>query len=95
MDFNIIKGKSILTNIADDYSGVLNVGDVSYINNGIYLCQISATNTTIAPTLKLNGLAVSPIKKNDNTSVAIGDLVINGWYLFMFDAINLTFLKLN
>ena len=94
MDYNIIKGKSTLTNIVDAYSGVLNVNYTSYVDNGVYLCKISATNTTTAPTLNLNSIGVRNINKNDGNSLAIGDLSINGWYFFMYDLITDSFLKL-
>jgi len=95
MDYNIILGKSILTNTSDAYSGTLNVSYSQYTNNGVYLCQVDTTNTTISPTLSLNGLTTYPIKRNDGTSVSIGELQANAWYLFMFDGTTSVFEILN
>lgn len=95
MDNNIILGKSILTNTSDAYSGTLNVSYSQYTNNGVYLCQVDTTNTTISPTLSLDGLTAYPIKRNDGTSVSIGELQASAWYLFMFDGTTSVFEILN
>ena len=95
MDFNIIQGKSTLTNVSDAYSGTLNVSYSQYTNNGVYLCKIDTTNTTISPTLSLNGLTAYPIKRNDGTSILVGELKVDAWYLFMFDQSTSTFEILN
>lgn len=95
MDYNIILGKSTLTNVSDAYSGTLNVSYSQYTNNGVYLCKIDTTNTTISPTLSLNGLTAYPIKRNDGTSILIGELKVDAWYLFMFDQSTSTFEILN
>ena len=95
MDFNIIQGNSILTNVIDDYSGTLNYTISEYTNNGIYLCKISATNTTTAPTLNINSIGAKTIYTNSGLAVTIGTILINGWYLFMYDSITDGFLKLN
>lgn len=85
MDTNIIRGKSVLTNIADAYSGTLSVGDTALVDGGIYLCKISATNTTTAPTLALNGLSAKVIYLNDGGALAIGSLRINAWVALLYD----------
>lgn len=95
MDYNIILGKSTLTNVSDAYSGTLNVSYSQYTNNGVYLCKIDTTNTTISPTLSLNGLTAYPIKRNDGTSILVSELKANAWYLFMFDQSTSTFEILN
>lgn len=95
MDYNIILGKSTLTNVSDAYSGTLNVTYSQYTNNGVYLCKIDTTNTTISPTLSLNGLTAYPIKRNDGTSILVGELKVDAWYLFMFDQSTSTFEILN
>ena len=95
MDYNIILGKSTLTNVSDAYSGTLNVSYSQYTNNGVYLCKIDTTNTTISPTLSLNGLTAYPIKRNDGTSILVGELKVDAWYLFMFDQSTSTFEILN
>jgi hypothetical protein len=95
MDYNIIKGKSILANTLDAYYGNLNYTINEYTDNGIYLCKISATNTTTAPTLNINSIGAKTIYTNSGLAVTIGTILINGWYLFMYDSITDGFLKLN
>jgi hypothetical protein len=95
MDYNIILGKSTLTNLSDNYSGELNIDYTQYTTNGVYLCKISASNTTTSPTLNLNSIGSKTIYDKSGGSTDIGSLVINGWYLFMYDAIIDGFLALN
>jgi hypothetical protein len=96
MDFNIIQGKSILTNVGDAYMGkLIGLTPANYINYGVYLCKFSSSNTTTTPTLSLdlNGYYNPyPIVKNTGAALGIGDLEIDGWYLIMF-SVN-KFLKL-
>ncbi len=86
MDVNIILGKSVLTNVSDVFSGTLSVGYSAYTNNGIYLCKMPISNTTTTPTLDLNTIGAKTIVKNDGSALAIGDLLANGWYEFMYDS---------
>lgn len=86
MDFNIIRGKANLTRTADAYAGDLSVGDTEYVNGGIYLCKIDVTNTTVSPTVDLNGIGVVDIRRNDRTSLRIGDLRGDSWAAFLYDS---------
>jgi hypothetical protein len=85
MDFNIIQGKSILTNVGDAYMGnLIGLKLADYTNYGVYLCKFSSSNTTTTPTLSLDGYGPRPIVKNTGAALGIGDLEIDGWYLIMF-----------
>ena len=95
MDHNIIKGKATLTNTGDVFIGSVSVNDSEYVNNGIYMCKMSATNTTTSPTLNLNLIGAKVIKNNGNVALTVGSLVANGWYLFMYDLTNDVFQSLN
>jgi hypothetical protein len=95
MDYNIIQGQSSLTNTGDVYSGTLSVGVTSYRDKGVYLCKISATNTTSVPTLNLNGIGAKTIVLNDGKALSAGSLLINGWYEFLYDSGSNKFLCLN
>jgi hypothetical protein len=85
MNNNIIKGKSILTNVNDSYIGVLDVLYDQYSNNGIYLVKFPSTNTTTTPTLNLNSIGAGVICRNDGSALNIGQLLSNGWYQLMYD----------
>ena len=50
------------------------------------LLEIGAANTGTSPTLNLNGTGAKNIKKVDGTSLAIGDLVLGGYYEFVYDS---------
>ncbi len=95
MDTNIILGKSILTNASDVFSGTLNIAYTAYKNNGIYLCKMPISNTTTTPTLNLNGIGAKTIVTNNGSALTIGDLLINGWYEFMYDSSSDKFLCLS
>ena len=50
------------------------------------LIQIATTTTSATPTLNVNGTNNVPIKKSDNSNLAIGDLVAGGYYEFVYDS---------
>ena len=84
MDYNLAQGVCTLTNIGDDFTGTLPINVSSYVNNGLYVVRVSATNTTITPTLNLNGLGLKTITAKDGSAIAIGQISINSWHLMMF-----------
>jgi len=59
------------------------------------LLEIGSANTTATPTLNVNFSGNVPIKKNDNTDLAIGDLVAGGYYEFVYSSLNNYWLMLN
>ena len=59
------------------------------------LLEIGFANTTATPTLNVNGSGDKPIKKSDNTDLAIGDLVAGGYYEFVYHSVNNYWLVLN
>jgi len=59
------------------------------------LIEIANTTTNATPTLNVNGTGNVPIKKNDNTDLAIGDLVAGGYYEFVYSSLNNYWLALN
>jgi len=59
------------------------------------LIQIATTTTSGTPTLNVNGSGNVPIKKSDNTDLAIGDLVAGGYYEFVYSSLNNYWLVLN
>ena len=59
------------------------------------LLEIGFANTTATPTLNVNGSGDKPIKKSDNTDLAIGDLVAGGYYEFVYSSLNNYWLVLN
>ena len=59
------------------------------------LIEIANTTTNATPTLNVNGTGNVPIKKNDNTDLAIGDLVAGGYYEFVYSPLNNYWLALN
>jgi len=59
------------------------------------LIQIAITTTSETPTLNVNGTGNVPIKKNDNTDLAVGDLVAGGYYEFVYSSLNNYWLALN
>lgn len=95
MDYNIIKGKSVLSNMLDAYTGSMLPLYTDYTDNGIYLCKSSATNTTTTPTLDINAIGAKTIYKINGSAISVGDILLNGWYLFMYDSGLNGFIKLN
>ena len=59
------------------------------------LIQIANTTTNGTPTLNVNISGNVPIKKSDNTDLAIGDLVAGGYYEFVYSSLNNYWLVLN
>ena len=59
------------------------------------LIEIDNTTTSATPTLNVNSSGNVPIKKNDNTDLAIGDLVAGGYYEFVYSSLNNYWLMLN
>jgi len=59
------------------------------------LLEIGFANTTATPTLNVNGSGDKSIKKNDGSSLAIGDLVAGGYYEFVYSSLNNYWLVLN
>jgi len=84
MDYNISQGACILTNSGDNYTGTLPINVLSYVNNGVYIVRLSATNTTMSPTLNLNGLGAKTITAKNGAGIPIGDMSINSWHMVMF-----------
>ncbi len=95
MDINIIRGKTVLTNAGDVYSGTLSVGDTAYVDGGVYLCKISATNTTISPTININSIGNIDVKRDDGSAMQIGDLPINAWAALMYELSSNTLILIN
>jgi len=73
----------------------LNVPTFALVDGVRVLLQIGVANTTETPTLNVNGSGAVPIKKNDNTDLAIGDLVAAGYYEFVYNSGNNYWLMLN
>lgn len=94
MDVNIIKGKSVLTNSGNNYSGTLSVGDTALINGGIYLCKIPANNTD-AITLDLNSIGAKNVYTTYGTTLFASQIRTNGWYEFLYDSDADRFILLN
>ena len=59
------------------------------------LIEIANTTASATPTLNVNSSGNVPIKKNDNTDLAIGDLVAGGYYEFVYNSLNNYWLMLN
>jgi len=59
------------------------------------LIQIANTTASETPTLNVNSSGNVPIKKSDNTDLAIGDLVAGGYYEFVYHSGNDYWLVLN
>jgi hypothetical protein len=95
MDYNIIKGRSVLTNASDVFSGTLSVNDTEYTDGGIYICQMPITNTTTTPTLNINSIGAKTIVDLSGNSLKVGDLRLSGWYQFMYDLASTKFIVLN
>jgi len=95
MDYNIIKGSSVLTNSGDDFSGTFSVNDTALTNYGIYLVKMPITNTTTSPTLNPNGIGVKNILNNGGAAVSIGQLLQNGWYMLLYQTSTDSFYVLN
>ena len=62
-----------------------NVPTFTLVDGVRVLLEIGAANTNATPTLNVNGSGDKPIKKNDGSSLAIGDLVAGGYYEFVYD----------
>ncbi len=88
MDNKIIRGFGTTTNSSDDYSVTLSVGDTALVNGGIYQLYLNRTNTTTATTLNVNSIGAKTIKKDNNTTLQIGDLQINSWVQVIYDSGN-------
>lgn len=95
MDVNIIKGKCNLTNVGDDYSGTLSVGESVYVNSAVYICKISATNTTIGSTLNLNSIGPRSIFNNYGYPCYPGELRAGAWGYFLFESATNRFILAN
>ena len=73
-------------------------GDVptfSLVDGVRVLIQITTTTTSDYQTLNVNNTGNVPIKKSDNTNLAIGDLVAGGYYEFVYHSGNEYWLVLN
>ena len=73
-------------------------GDVptfSLVDGVRVLIQITTTTTSDYQTLNVNNTGNVPIKKSDNTDLAIGDLVAGGYYEFVYHSVNNYWLVLN
>jgi hypothetical protein len=88
MDYNIIQGACTLTNSGDNFTGTIPINVPAYVNNGIYIVRMSATNTTTSPTLNLNGLGARTITAKNGGTITIGQMPINSWFLVMFVSAN-------
>ena len=72
-----------------------NVPTFSLVDGARVLIQIATTTTTDYQTLNVNGTGNVPIKKIDNTDLAIGDLIAGGYYEFVYHSGNDYWLVLN
>jgi len=72
-----------------------NVPTFSLVDGTRVLIQIATTTTSATPTLRVNGTSHVPIKKSDNSGLAIGDLVAGGYYEFVYSSLNNYWLVLN
>jgi len=63
-----------------------NVPTFTLVDGVRVLLEIGSANTTTTPTLNVNGSGAKSIKKNDGSSLAIGDLVAGGYYEFVYDS---------
>jgi len=72
-----------------------NVPTFSLVDGVRVLIQIATTTTSETPTLNVNSTSNVPIKKSDNTDLAIGDLVAGGYYEFVYHSGNDYWLVLN
>ena len=65
-----------------------NVPTFSLVDGTRVLIQIATTTTSATPTLNVNNTNNVPIKKSDNSDLAIGDLVAGGYYEFVYSSLN-------
>ena len=72
-----------------------NVPTFSLVDGTRVLIQIATTTTSATPTLNVNNTNNVPIKKSDNSDLAIGDLVAGGYYEFVYSSLNNYWLVLN
>ncbi len=90
MDVNIIRGEAILTGGPIDYIATLSVGDTALVDGGIYYFQINANNTTVAPTINVNGIGAKVIIRNNGDDIRINELQIDTWieviYNLLYDS---------
>lgn len=63
-----------------------NVPTFTLVDGVRVLLEIGAANTNATPTLNVNSSGAKSIKKNDGSSLAIGDLVAGGYYEFVYDS---------
>lgn len=63
-----------------------NVPTFTLVDGVRVLLEIGSANTSANPTLNVNSSGAKPIKKNDGSSLAIGDLVAGGYYEFVYDS---------
>jgi hypothetical protein len=63
-----------------------NVPTFTLVDGVRVLLEIGSANTSATPTLNVNSSGAKSIKKNDGSSLAIGDLVAGGYYEFVYDS---------
>lgn len=86
MDAKIIQGQCILAGGTVTYTGTLSLGISAYVDKGIYLLKVNATNTTTAPTINLNGLGAKTVFAKDGSALAVGAMLINEIDFFVYVA---------
>lgn len=102
MEYNLIKGYAVMTNVLDAYSAAIAVNysafplnSITYADGSIYLLKSPYTNLGITPTLNINSIGAKSIKSKDGTAVAVSQIIINGWFLVMYELSTDTFILLN
>ncbi len=95
MDYNLIKGNAVMTNVVDAYSATIPISYTSYTDGSIYFLKSPFSNTGITPTLNINSIGAKSIKAKDGNAVAVSQIIINGWFIFMYELSTDTFVLLN
>lgn len=81
------------TNSGDTYTLTPARAVTTLPTGAAFYAQINSTNTTTTPTMNISGLGATTIVKRASTALAAGDLVANGFYLFIKQATNLQVLN--
>lgn len=95
MDYNLIKGKAVMTNVLDAYSATIPINYTTYDDGNIYFLKSPFSNTGVTPTLNINNIGAKAIKSKDGSPVIVGQIIINGWFIFLYEASTDTFILLN
>ena len=87
--FGDINGSLAAGGSADAYTLTLNAGYSAYFDGMMFSCTIPAANATTTPTLNVNAIGAQTITDYAGNALNVGDLVVGGLYMFMYDGTNL------